>query len=180
LGLIPVLLLKQTESESKSNAHSFSLFQKWKLHKSSFQVIGLFLVIGLLTSTAGGMVVPYLNIYFEDRFHSSKTMIGLIVAMGQGATALALFIGPAVTRRYGEAKSIVVLQLSSVPFLLITAYATGFYWACGGYLFRQALMNASNPYYSSIKMRYVDRSLRGLAASSGEAVYNLGWFCSTY
>lgn len=77
---------------------------------------------------------------------------------------------------YGEVRSIIVLQLGSIPFLLLTAYTNQFYLACGGYLLRQVLMNASAPFYSTIRMKYVDRSLRGFASSAGEAVYHLGWF----
>lgn len=148
-------------------------------HRSSLQVIGLFAMLGLLSSTAGGMVVPYLNVYFEDRFAASKTVIGIVVSLGQGATAVAYLIGPLIARRFGEARSVIVLQLSSIPFLLITAYSSDFYLASAGYLFRQALMNAANPFWNTIKMKYVDRSLRGLASSSGEAVFNLGWFLAS-
>jgi MFS family permease len=147
-----------------------------KGNKSSFQVIGAFALIGLLSSSSGGMIVPYLNVYFEDRFHASKSAIGVIVALGQGATAVAFLIGPLLARRFGEAKSVLLVQLGSIPFLLLTAYSTNFYMASGGYLFRQALMNASARFHNSIKMRHVHKSLRGLASSSGEAMFNLGWF----
>lgn len=176
LSIIPVLMFDLNRIESKTERSTFQWHSVWNNHKSSLQVIGLFIILGLLSSTAGGMVVPYLNVYFEDRFHASKTVIGIVVSLGQGATALAYLIGPMIARKLGEAKSVVYLQLSSIPFLMLTAYTNNFYLASGGYLFRQALMNASNPFYNSIKMKYVDRSLRGLAASSGEAVFNLGWF----
>ncbi|NEW07706.1 MFS transporter [Paenibacillus sp. SYP-B3998] len=179
LGVIPMLMFEKTEQELQARREPLQLRHIWKVHKTSMQVIGIFILLGLLTSTAGGMIVPYLNVYFEDRFAASKTAIGMIVALGQGATALAFLIGPMIAKRYGEVKSVVYLQLSSLPFLLITAFSSSFYLSSGGYLFRQALMNAANPFYNSIKMSYVHRSLRGLASSSGEAVFNLGWFLAS-
>ena len=122
----------------------------------------------LISSLGGGMIVPYLNVYFEDRFEASKSAIGIVVALGQAATGLAFLIGPMIVKRFGEVKSVVYLQLSSIPFLLLTAFSANFYLSSGGYLFRQALMNAANPFYNSIKMSYVHRSLRGLASSSGK------------
>lgn len=178
LGLIPVLALKNTKREFQPKAR-LNLREAWKEHRTSFQVIGLFAILGLLSSMAGGMVVPYLNVYFEDRFEASKTVIGIIVSLGQGATALAFLIGPVMAQKFGETRSVVLLQLSSIPFLLITAYSTNLWIASGGYLFRQALMNAANPFYHTVKMKYVDRSLRGLASSSGEAVFNLGWYLAS-
>ncbi|KEQ24051.1 MFS transporter [Paenibacillus tyrfis] len=178
LGLIPVLMLKGAREE-RSSGGKLSWRHAVQHHKASLQVIGLFVMLGLMTSTAGGMVVPYLNVYFEDRFGASKSVIGVIVSLGQGATALAYLIGPVIARRLGEAKAVIVLQLCSIPFLLITAFSTNLMIASGGYLFRQALMNAANPFYNTIKMKYVDRSMRGLASSSGEAVFNLGWFLAS-
>ncbi|MBD0381395.1 MFS transporter [Paenibacillus sedimenti] len=179
LGVVPMLMFEKSEQELASNSDRLPWRQIWKVHKTSLQVIGIFVLLGLLSSTAGGMIVPYLNVYFEDRFEASKTAIGIIVALGQAATAIAFLIGPMIVKRYGEVKSVVYLQLSSIPFLLITAFSSNFYLSSAGYLFRQALMNAANPFYNSIKMSYVHRSLRGLASSSGEAVFNLGWFLAS-
>lgn len=176
LGIIPVILFEKSEQEIQPASESLNLKHTWKANKISIQVIAIFCLLGLLSAMGGGMIVPYLNVYFEDRFEASKSAIGIVVALGQGATAIAFLIGPLIVKRYGEVKSVVYLQLSSIPFLLLTALSTNFYLSSGGYLFRQALMNAANPFYNSIKMSYVHRSLRGLASSSGEAVFNLGWF----
>ncbi|KIL37567.1 major facilitator transporter [Cohnella kolymensis] len=176
LGSVPVLLFESAGKEKETSRTEFAWRTVWKNHKSSMQVIFLFAVLGLMSSIAGGMLVPYLNVYFADRFHSSTTAIGIIVSLGQGATAIAYLIGPLIVRRLGETKSLMVLQLSSIPFMLITAYSMNFYLASAGYLFRQALMNAATPFWNSIKMNLVHRSLRGLASSTGEAVFNLGWF----
>lgn len=176
LGVIPVALFEKSELEMEPRTERLNIKQSWRVHKTSLQVIGIFCLLGLLSSIGGGMIVPYLNVYFEDRFEASKSAIGLVVALGQGATAIAFLIGPMIAKRFGEVKSVVYLQLCSIPFLLLTAFSANFYLSSGGYLFRQALMNAANPFYNSVKMSYVDRSLRGLASSSGEAVFNLGWF----
>ncbi|MEC0230104.1 MFS transporter [Paenibacillus alba] len=179
LGVIPMALFDKSKQEIQPKREKLHVKELWSSHKTSIQVIGIFCLLGLLSSTAGGMVVPYLNVYFEDRFEASKSAIGIVVALGQGATAIAFLIGPMIVKRYGEVKSVVYLQLSSIPFLLLTAFSANFYLSSGGYLFRQALMNAANPFYNSIKMSYVHRSLRGLASSSGEAVFNLGWFLAS-
>lgn len=187
LGLIPVLLYAGEPGRRDPDAavQQSRRPSGWRWgnydakQRSSLKVIGLFAMLGLLSSTAGGMIIPYLNVYFEDRFDVSTTTIGFIVSLGQGATALAFLLGPSIARRMGEARAVVALQLSSIPFMLLTAYTMNFYLASVGYLFRQSLMNAANPFYNSIKMKYVDRSMRGLASSSGEAMFNLGWFLAS-
>ncbi|MFC4775830.1 MFS transporter [Paenibacillus sp. GCM10023252] len=166
----------QVRSAKPSPPERIPMGVLWREERASFHVIGLFVLVGLLSSIGGGMVVPYLNLYFSDRFDASNTAIGIVVSLGQGATAAAYLIGPMIVRRLGEPKAVVLLQLSSIPFLLLTAVTNNFLLACTGYLFRQALMNAGNPFYNTVKMNLVHRSLRGLAASSGEAVFHLGWF----
>jgi MFS family permease len=151
LGVIPIALFEKSEQKIQPRRDSLNWKQVWSLHKPSIQVIGIFCLLGLLSATSGGMIVPYLNVYFEDRFDASKSAIGIVVALGQGATAIAFLIGPIIVKRYGEVKSVVYLQLSSIPFLLLTAFSANFYLSSGGYLFRQALMNAANPFYNSIK-----------------------------
>ncbi|WP_123039689.1 MFS transporter [Cohnella candidum] len=177
LGLVPVLAYS---SDGTTAAVSGKPGVQWQRlsgrQRASLKIIALFAFLSLLSSSAGGMIVPYLNVYFEDRFLISNTLIGLIVSLGQGATALAYLLGPVFARKLGDAKAVVVLQLSSIPFMLVTAYSTNFYLAGTGYLFRQALMNAATPFYNTIKMKYVDPAMRGLASSSGEAMFNLGWF----
>lgn len=89
LGVIPVALFEKSEQEIQPRSESLNWKQIWRLHKPSIQVIGIFCLLGLLSSIGGGMIVPYLNVYFEDRFEASKSAIGIVVALGQGATAIA-------------------------------------------------------------------------------------------
>jgi predicted MFS family arabinose efflux permease len=98
-----------------------------------------------------------------------------VISLGQGATAIAMIIGPMVVRKLGEVKAVVVLQLLSLPFLLLTAYTQQFWLAALGFLFRQALMNAGNPIQMSLMMGKVDDSMKGLANSVNQMVFNLGW-----
>lgn len=129
----------------------------------------------LIIGTGSGLVIPYLNLYFADRFDASTSVIGLIIALGQAATAVAMFIGPLVVKRIGEVRAVVTLQLLSLPFLLLTAFTTSILLASIGFLFRQALMNAGNPIQSSLMMSKVDDSVKGLANSVNQMVFQLGW-----
>src|SRR5690606_21722737 len=60
-------------------------------------------------------------------------------------------------------------------FLLLTAYTQNLWLAAIGFLFRQALMNAGNPIQMSLMMSKVDDSVKGLANSVNQMVFNLGW-----
>src|SRR5699024_1918102 len=100
----------------------FNLKGFYRKNKIGLKIIALFAVAQLIIGTGSGLVIPYLNLYFADRFDASTSVIGIIIALGQGATAVAMFIGPMVVKRLGEVRAVVILQLLSLPFLLLTAF----------------------------------------------------------
>jgi MFS family permease len=175
ISLLPVLLIHEKRKSREKGKASFNFKVSFQANKQSLKIIGLFAVAQMFIGFGAGLVIPYLNIYFSDRFDASNTSIGFVLALGQAATAIAMFIGPLIVRRLGDVKSVVVLQLCSIPFLLITGFTNNYYLASTGFLFRQALMNAGNPIQMSIMMDKVEDSMKGLANSVGQMVFMLGW-----
>jgi MFS family permease len=173
-ALLPIMRLNENRP-ARISAGDIKEKSKTIPHKASFKIILLFAVAQLMIGFGAGLVIPYLNLYFADRFMASNSLIGLVISLGQGATAVAMIIGPMVVRRLGEVRAVVVLQMLSLPFLLLTAYTQNFWLAALGFLFRQALMNAGNPIQMSLMMSKVDDSMKGLANSVNQMVFNLGW-----
>ncbi|MFV8826568.1 MFS transporter [Alkalihalobacterium sp. APHAB7] len=174
-SLIPIMKINE-ERKLKTEKTAASSFKNiFKTQKSGLKMIALFAIAQLIIGFGSGLVIPYLNIYFTDRFEISKSLVGIILSLGQAMTAVAFMIGPAVVKRFGEVRAVVILQLASLPFLLLTAYTENLWLAVIGFLFRQALMNAGNPIQMSLMMRSVDDSIKGLANSVGQMVFQLGW-----
>ncbi|MDQ0257611.1 MFS family permease [Evansella vedderi] len=175
LALIPIIKIREDRKLSNKKVQDKSFKALFKTHRNGFKIIFLFAGAQILIGFGSGLVIPYLNLYFVDRFDISHSLVGLILSAGQAMTAVALLIGPAVVNKVGEIRAVVFLQLASIPFLLLTAYTQNLYWAVFGFLFRQALMNAGNPIQMSLMMRMVDDSIKGFANSVGQAVFMLGW-----
>ncbi|CAG9620823.1 Multidrug resistance protein MdtG [Sutcliffiella rhizosphaerae] len=174
LGIFP--LLKTTESFKNGEPISFSLHNfKPNFPPGQLKIILIFAFASILIGFGSGLVIPYLNLYFADRFQTSNSTIGIVLSLGQAVTAVAMIIGPAVVRKVGEMRAVVILQLLSLPFMLVTAFTQSFLLAALGFLFRQALMNAANPIISSMMMDKVDNSLKGFANSMNQMVFSLGW-----
>ncbi|MCG3088695.1 MFS transporter [Sporosarcina cyprini] len=176
-GLIPFFQLKEkrkehaeqkTERVSKQQQAEDSL-------KRNLIVIFHFSFAGLLIGFGSGLVVPYLNLYFANRFGASNSYIGLVLSLGSAMTAVAAMIGPALSRRMGKVKALILFQMLSIPFLILTAYTTSLWLASLGFLMRQALMNAGNPIQSAVAMEVVSDKYKGLANSTNQMVFNLGW-----
>lgn len=175
IAVLPILKMQEKSKPKRIEKAKPNMKEFIRKNKTGFKVIAFFAVAQLIIGTGSGLVIPYLNLYFADRFEVSTSVIGLIIALGQAATAVAMFIGPLVVKRMGEVRAVVILQLLSLPFLLLTAFTTNILLAAIGFLFRQALMNAGNPIQSSLMMSKVDDSVKGLANSVNQMVFQLGW-----
>jgi len=143
--------------------------------RAEWKAIGLFTCTTLLIGIGSGLVVPYLNLYFHSRFAMSLTMIGLLISLGQIMTIVSMLIGPSLVKRVGPVRAVVIFQLLSLPFLLLTGYTNLLLVAAVSFLFRQALMNAANPIQSSIIVDRISDSRRGIANSITQTAFMLGW-----
>lgn len=176
-GLLPLFSLKTTkaaEMEDEEREQNEEI-QTVADFRSNLKVIVLFSIANLIIGTGSGLVIPYLNLYFANRFDATNSYIGFILALGSAMTAVAMLIGPRLVKRVGKVKALVIFQIASIPFLFLTAYTGSLLLASIGFLLRQALMNAGNPIQSAIAMDVVHHKYKGLANSVNQMVFNIGW-----
>ncbi|MHA0857141.1 MFS transporter [Paenibacillus sp. CMAA1364] len=137
--------------------------------------IGQFAVVQLIIGIGSGLVIPYLNLYFTNRFSVSLSTVGVLISLGQIVTIISILIGPSLAAKIGSVRAVVCFQLLSLPFLLITGFTNILSIAAITFLFRQALMNAANPIHSTVLIDRVSDSKRGLANSVTQTAFMLGW-----
>ena len=175
-GIIPLLKLKpNVKNEDAKKIEQQKETGKEGSFRFNLKMIALFSFANWLIGTGSGLVIPYLNLYFANRFDASNSYIGFILALGSAMTAVAMLIGPALVNKVGKVRALVIFQLSSIPFLFLTAYTSSLILASFGFLMRQALMNAGNPITSAIAMDVVSDKYKGLGNSVNQMVFNIGW-----
>jgi len=143
--------------------------------RSDYTMIGQFALVQLIIGIGSGLVIPYLNLYFTNRFSVSLSAVGLLISLGQIMTIVSMLIGPSLAAKVGSVKAVVCFQLLSLPFLLLTGFTNLFAIAAVSFLFRQALMNAANPIQSTVLIDRVSDSSRGIANSITQTAFMLGW-----
>lgn len=143
--------------------------------KGEISFIAKFASIQLLIGIGSGLVVPYLNLYFTNRFSISLSAMSLLLSLGQVMTIFSMLIGPSLANRIGQVRAIVIFQTLSLPFLLLTGFTNFLLVASISFLFRQALMNAANPLQSAILIDRVSEKRRSLANSCMQTAFMLGW-----
>jgi MFS family permease len=132
-----------------------------------------------LVGTGAGLIIPFLNLYFRDRFALGTDRIGLLFAAGQAMTALGLLVGPVVARRIGMINTVVLAEIASIPFFIAMAFTHDLPVAALAFLFRGALMNMNHPIATNFAMEVVGPNRQALANSILTMGWNGAWMIST-
>jgi MFS family permease len=131
-----------------------------------------------LIGAGAGLVIPFMNLYFQTRFHCSSGQIGLFFSLAQVFTALASLLGPAVARRFGKLRTAVASELLSLPFLVTLGAESHLGTAVVAFWLRATLMQASTPLLQTFIMEALPAGLRARATSIMNLVWNVGWAVS--
>lgn len=137
----------------------------WGLH---FKLILPAAMIGL----GAGLIIPFLNLYFRDRFGLSEGEIGILFGVMQGFMVVGNLFGPAVSRRLGMVGGVVATQLASVPFMVVLALSGFFPLVAASFFLRSGLMNMNQPLVSHFAMEVVPQRDHAVTNS----LLSLSWF----
>lgn len=111
---------------------------------------GLAFVPGpLLISLGAALFIPYLGLFFRQRFTVGDAMIGLILALINLATGLATLAGPHLAKRVGRMAGVVLTQALAIPCLIALAFAPSLPVAAAIAMVRGMLMNMAIPLFDT-------------------------------
>lgn len=137
-----------------------------------------FMVSPLLISCGASLLIPFLNLYFRQRFGASDAALGLIFAAIGVATGAATLAGPLLSRRLGKIGSVILTQALAIPCLLLLGAAPVLWLAASVALLRGALMNMASPLYDAFAMEQSPEATRpmviGLINGAFAAGYVIG------
>jgi MFS family permease len=118
------------------------------------------LVTPCLISWGAALLLPYLNLFFHERFGLSGGALGAIFAALGVATGLATLAAPLLSARLGAMPTVVLTEALSLPFLLALGFAPSLGLALGAALARAALFNMGAPLYDAYAMARVPEAVR--------------------
>jgi len=139
-----------------------------------------FVIYTFLIGCGAGLIVPFFNVYFAQKFSMDSSRIGIIFMIGNIMTAVLMMITPIITERFGKINSIVVMELMSLPFLLILGFSASVPLCVAAYFIRGALMNMNNPVFMNIVMELTPDHERGRISSIVTLGDNFSRTISTY
>lgn len=139
-----------------------------------------FTLITLIIGMGSGMIVPYFNVYFTRIVHASVFATGLVFAVASLFMVAGFVSIPWLSGRIGRARSAVITQVASLPFLLLMAITGNFLIASVAYTMRMLLMNMAIPATTSLQMEIIRPEERGYAVGLMSTGQSLAIAASAY
>jgi MFS family permease len=130
---------------------------------------------GFLVGCGAGLTIPFLNLYFRDRFNQDAAQIGIYFSVAQIVTMTGFIVGPILARRFTHVRAVVATELLSIPFFLILAVSDRLWLAVLAFWMRGALMNMNQPVSSAFAMEIVPEHQQTVTNSVRTFAWNLAW-----
>ncbi len=172
---IPFSLIKS----KKPSAEEGRLAISWDVVRGRIGIYTKLFIPFFLVGLGAGFIIPFLNIYFRDRFHQTTEEIGVYYFAVSVATFLGTMAAPALVHKLGKIKTVVFTELFSIPFMIILAYTSNVNWAIAAFLLRAAFMNMGQPVSTNFSMEIVTEKEQGLVNALLMLAWTGSWTLST-
>jgi hypothetical protein len=129
----------------------------------------------LLISFGAALLIPYLNIFFVERYAAGNSALGLVFALADLSAGLAMLAAPLLATRLGKIGAIALTQLLSIPFLLLVGFAPGLMVAGAALVLRSGLFNLGVPLYDAFAMERSRPAVRPIAIGLVNGAYAAGY-----
>lgn len=172
--LIPLLLIKEPRSQQPEESVQVkgpsinAILRKPMTLKLALP--------NVLIGTGAALLIPYLNLFFSDRFQISDAFLGVLFSVSALLTGVGSVLAPRLEAGLGsKIKAVVLTQAGSLAFLLLMGYAPWLGVVVAAYLVRGAFMNMSVPLYSAFAMEQTPEGEQATLNSIKEMAWQIGW-----
>jgi MFS family permease len=177
--LIPLLLLKEPQT---SPAAAMQPQRRLPVGRVILRPVTLKLSLpNLLLGTGAAILIPYMNVYFRDRYAISDSALGLLFSLSALLTGLGSLIGPRLAGGLGsKIRAVVLTQGLSLVFLLLVGFSPLVGLAGVALLLRGVLMNMAVPLFSAFAMEQVPEQDQATVNGVKEIAWQIGWVYGPY
>ncbi|MCS7283807.1 MAG: MFS transporter [Anaerolineae bacterium] len=170
LTLIPLLMIRERKIRPAGEHRPPSSLRDLPLRRD---VVAL-LVPELIIALGAALLIPYLNVFFKERFRISDSLLGMTFAVSQLLMGGATLLAPILAERWGKIRTVVFTQLASLPFLFTLGFVPLLPVAIGAFWMRATLMNMAGPLYTAFAMERVRENERGTVGAMIGVAYSVG------
>jgi MFS family permease len=183
LTLIPMLMIKLPEKLIKRDENGDPVEKPVENgSKQNLQnilkkkLVWKFFIPNIQIGLGAALIIPYLNLYFVEKFNLSDQALGTLFSMAALVTGFSVLASPSLAKKLGtRIRAVVASQGTSILFLLLLGFSPITGIAMVAFLARSALMNMGNPLFDSFSMDQVSEEERGAFNSILILSWELGW-----
>jgi len=170
LGLMPLLRVKEEKRPTSfPQAPGFA----WKIWPrfSDSRLMAKLLIPQVLFGLGGGLLLPFLNLFYKQRFGISDGALGWIFGIMEIIVALMTLSAGAVAERQGKIRSLVIAHTLAVPLLLVMGFVPYLLVVVVAHWIRAGLSRLGGPLYLAFAMEQLDEGER----ATGSGLLQMGW-----
>ena len=130
---------------------------------------------GFLIAMGAGQVIPFMNIFIQRKFGLDLASLNAVFALTSLGTIAAILAQPRLARRFGQITSVVIVQVASLPFLVVLGFSPVLWTVIVAMAVRNSLMNAGNPIFSAFAMEQVSPTERATLSAAMSVLWQVGW-----
>ena len=175
LSLIPFLMIKSPRPSHGEDRITISRAQLKERGGFYFKITFANFIVGM----GAGLIIPFLNLYFRDRFKLAPDTIGLFYSVVHFAMLTGSLAGPILVKRFGLVRTVVVTQMASIPFMAVLSYAYFLPLAFVAFVIRGGLMNLGQPLVTNLGMELSHENEQGLVNALLMVAWTSSWMIST-
>ncbi|MHB8072093.1 MAG: MFS transporter [Candidatus Cryosericum sp.] len=136
-------------------------------------------VVNIIIGFGAGLSIPYLNLYFTNRFQASTVVVGNLFAMSNVVLTVGVLLAPWLVRRAGLLRTIALTVGGSLVFLVIMAFTRNIAVAALAFWMRAGLMMCSTPVTDKFCLELVPADKRSVAHNVFQMAWTASWAVST-
>ena len=175
LAVIPLSLIKAADPSPEEREVSLNRQLLRERGRFYFKL----LIVNFLIGSGAGLIIPFLNLYFKQRFNLATDAIGWAFFAVTAAMFIGAMTGPLFTKRFGLVRTIVFSQLISIPFMLVLSYSYYLPLVLVAFILQGGLMNMGVPIFNNLGMELSEEKERGLVNAILMLSWTGSWMVST-
>ncbi len=174
LALIPFSIIKASAPSAEENKINLTMIQFKKRGSFYFKIT----IANFLVGLGAGLIIPFLNLYFSDRFNQGADSIGMFYFFVSFSMLAGSLAGPIMARKFGLVRAVVITQLLSIPFMFILSYSYFLPLVVGAFILRAGFMNLGVPIVTNLGMELAEKKEQGLVNALLMVSWTSSWMIS--
>ncbi|WP_300276563.1 MFS transporter [Peptacetobacter sp.] len=169
LAIVPIALMKDPKNHIPRDMKGCMKAYKNIMKKNVIAFMIYYAIIGI----GAGLVVPFFSIYLKYSMNISDAIVGTILSISQFGCIIGGMIIPFIVSKVGRARTVILCQLVSIPFLLSIMFPQGIIMITIAFFMRNGLMNMATPVIQNLEMELIEEDERTNLSSLAAVVQNL-------